>query len=236
VILRHPAGRPLVIGHRGAPAEAPENTLEAFAAAVAAGADLVELDVDEGLVVGHPGRAAAEPLGLDEALAALAATSAGILLDLKLVGREREIAAAVDRHGVGGRVVVSSARRRSPRRLAGEAAALPRALGYPRDRLGAAGLAWPRPLVRASVAAADPVLRAWLPALLVRARADALSLHHALVTRALVGSLHERGMAVIAWTVNDPGRVAALAGLGVDGIVSDDPRMALGVLATLDGR
>lgn len=38
-------GRPLVIAHRGASAYAPENTLAAFRAAVALGADVVELDV-----------------------------------------------------------------------------------------------------------------------------------------------------------------------------------------------
>src|SRR6266511_1473205 len=39
------ADRPLVLGHRGASAEAPENTLAAFRLAVAQGADGVELDV-----------------------------------------------------------------------------------------------------------------------------------------------------------------------------------------------
>src|SRR5512146_3337233 len=38
-------GRPLVLGHRGASAEAPENTLAAFRLAMAQGADGVELDV-----------------------------------------------------------------------------------------------------------------------------------------------------------------------------------------------
>ena len=37
--------RPLVIAHRGARDVAPENTLAAFAAAAAAGADGIELDV-----------------------------------------------------------------------------------------------------------------------------------------------------------------------------------------------
>jgi glycerophosphoryl diester phosphodiesterase len=235
VNLRHPGGRPLVIGHRGAPAEAPENSLEAFAAAVAAGADLVELDVGEGLVVGHPRRRGAETLRLDEALAALAATGVGVQLDLKLTGREREIAAAVARHGLGARVLVSSTRPRSLRRLAGEAPELPRALAYPHDRLGVAALPWPRPVVRASVAAAGPLTAAWLPRLLARARAGAVALHHALVTPALVRGLHEGRAALIAWTVNDPARIAELARLGVDAITSDDPRMALGVLATLDG-
>ena len=47
---RHPhpllaRGRRLVIGHRGSPREAPENTLESFRLALAQGADALELDV-----------------------------------------------------------------------------------------------------------------------------------------------------------------------------------------------
>jgi glycerophosphoryl diester phosphodiesterase len=49
--------RPLVIAHRGASADHPENTLTAFAAAAEAGADLVELDAritaDGAVVVLH---------------------------------------------------------------------------------------------------------------------------------------------------------------------------------------
>ena len=35
----------LIIGHRGAPREAPENSLDSFRAAYAAGADMIELDI-----------------------------------------------------------------------------------------------------------------------------------------------------------------------------------------------
>src|SRR6478735_8478443 len=49
--------RPLVLAHRGASAQAPQNTLEAFALARTLGADGVELDVrhtaDDMLVVHH---------------------------------------------------------------------------------------------------------------------------------------------------------------------------------------
>ena len=55
VNLPRAGGRPLVIGHRGAAAVAPENTLAALAAAVAAGVDLVEFDV----VAGPPARSLA---------------------------------------------------------------------------------------------------------------------------------------------------------------------------------
>jgi len=40
---------------------------------------------------------------------------------------------------------------------------------------------------------------------------------------------------VLGWTANDPASVRRLALLGVDGIVSDDPEMALKTLATLPG-
>ncbi len=45
--LRQTVGQkwPLVVGHRGASADHPENTLESFEGAIVAGADLVELDV-----------------------------------------------------------------------------------------------------------------------------------------------------------------------------------------------
>ena len=39
------ADRPIVVAHRGASVEQPENTIEAFEAAIEAGADAVEFDV-----------------------------------------------------------------------------------------------------------------------------------------------------------------------------------------------
>lgn len=42
---RGPRDRVFVIGHRGAPTESPENTIESFATAIARGADAVEADV-----------------------------------------------------------------------------------------------------------------------------------------------------------------------------------------------
>ena len=113
-----------MIGHRGAAALAPENTLAALEAAVEAGADLVEFDVDDGLLLGHPGVATTEQLRLDDALAYLATTAIGIHLDLKPVGVEAEIGAAVERHGLTSRVIVSSTSVRALRALAGAAPGL----------------------------------------------------------------------------------------------------------------
>jgi glycerophosphoryl diester phosphodiesterase len=225
----------LVIGHRGATG-APENTLEGLAAAVAAGADLVEFDVGPGLVLGHPGKEAPERRPtLEDALGYLAEQEIGIHVDLKLARIEDEVAAAVHRHGVGQRVVVSSTWAAPLRRLARGAPELTRAISYPRDRVGASAIAWPAPVTRWSAAALRSAMPARVPLLLALARADALSLHHALVSRAVVRAAHRRGVAVIAWTVNDPARLERLAALGVDAIVTDDPVRALGVLAQPPG-
>src|SRR5687768_8195818 len=43
--MHNPFPRPLILGHRGAPYDAPENTLASFARALEQGADGVELDV-----------------------------------------------------------------------------------------------------------------------------------------------------------------------------------------------
>lgn len=233
--LRQDGGWPLVIGHRGAAAVSGENTIEGLLAAVAAGADLVEFDVGPGLILGHPGvEAPRQPPTLDQALACLAAHEIGIHVDLKLVGAEAEVAAAVARHGVSARVVISSTSARSLRRLAREAPQLTRVIGYPNDRYGAARIRWPRWVTRSSAAALRSVMPFRASLLLVAARAEALSLHHALVSGAVVRTVHRRGAALLAWTVNDPGRVERLARLGVDAVVTDDPQMARRVLATLD--
>jgi len=223
-----------VIGHRGAPVDAPGNTLEGLAAAVAARADIVEFDVGVGLLLGHPGEQVAQtPVSLEQALAYLAPHPIGIQIDLKRSGIEAQAARAVAASGLSERVIVSSTWAGSLRRLQREAPALTRVIGYPRDRLGAAALPWPAPVSRGAAA----TLRALMPLrarpLLERGAPAALALHHALVSPALLAAAHARGAAVLAWTVNEPGRVERLAELGIDAIVSDDPRMALAVLARL---
>jgi glycerophosphoryl diester phosphodiesterase len=40
-----------------------------------------------------------------------------------------------------------------------------------------------------------------------------------------VAAAHSADVQVIAWTVDVPARIASLADLGVDGIVSNDPRL-----------
>jgi glycerophosphoryl diester phosphodiesterase len=232
--LRRATGRPLVIGHRGAAAVAPENTLAALEAAVAARVDLVEFDISPGLRLGHSlDELPAEELSLDDALEFLKRHGVGVHLDVKLPGYEDEVLAAIRRHGVGERAVVSTSFAVTVRRFARLAPELPRAIGYPRDRLGVSNLSWPRPVQRAGAAALRQAMPARVPVLLRWSRANTLSLHHTLCSRASVATAHRLGAPVLAWTVNDPAGVRRVTAAGVDGIVSDDPEMALATLLAL---
>jgi len=225
--------RPLVIGHRGAAAVAPENTLASLEAAVAARADLVEFDVAADLTLSHsPWEMPGETLDLDGALEYLRAHGCGVHLDLKHVGIEEEAVAAIRRHGLGGRAIVSTAWPRAGRRLAAIAPELPRAIGYPRDRYGISRIRWPAALTAPGAAALRAAMPARVPVMLRWARANVLALHHALVSRAAVRRAHAVGVPVLAWTANDAALVARLGELGVDAIVSDDPAMAVATLET----
>ena len=126
----------LRIGHKGADAIHPGNTLESFAAAVEAGCELIELDVlrprgdfaDGGdwrraaagpaagsgpLLVAHDWGDAGrrDPLTLAQALDAFAAPPLDQVrfdLDLKIAGREDEVAEALRERGLVERAMVST--------------------------------------------------------------------------------------------------------------------------------
>jgi glycerophosphoryl diester phosphodiesterase len=232
--LRRPGERPLVVGHRGAAAVAPANSVAALEAAVAAGADAVEFDVGADLRLAHsPGEALPDAPTLDEALELLAPRPVGLHVDVKGSGHEAAVAAAIRRHGLGERVLVSTARMGSARTFAVLAPDLQRALGYPRDRYGVAGFPWPAALTRGGAALLRAAMPLRVPLLLHRSRATALALHHTLCGPAAVAAAHRRGVPVVGWTANAPGDVERLTAVGVDAIVSDDPAVALGALATL---
>jgi glycerophosphoryl diester phosphodiesterase len=220
-----------VIGHRGAAAVAPENSRAALQAAVVAGADVVEFDISPGLVLGHsPLELPQERMSLDDALEELKPQAIGLHLDVKLPGYEAEVVAAVRRHGLDGRAYFSTAYAQSARRLAAVAPGLGVAIGYPRDRYGVSKAPWPDGAKRAGAAALRQAMPLRVPILLRRARATVLSLHHTLCSRASVAASHRAGAPVLAWTVNDPTGVRRMLAAGVDGIVSDDPEMAMATL------
>jgi glycerophosphoryl diester phosphodiesterase len=223
--------RPLVIGHRGAAAVAPENTLESLRAAVAAGADHVEFDIGPDLRLAHSAQEVPEShVTLDSALDYLKAQGVGVHLDVKEPGYEEPVVAALRRHGLLTNAVFATAYALSSRRLGQLAPDVPRAISYPRDRYGVSHLRWPGVVTRSGAAALRAAFPGRLPLLLNSARADTLSLHHTLCSRSAVRLAHRRGVPVLAWTANDPDAVRRLEELGVDAIVSDDPGMALATL------
>jgi glycerophosphoryl diester phosphodiesterase len=217
------------VGHRGAAALAPENSLAAVEAAAAARVDAVELDVlgrpDGALVLAHGPELPPDAPPLDDALALVAGLGLAVQIDVKLPGLEAGIVAALHRHRLFERSFVSSF---SPQALAAFAAVapeLPRSFTYPEDRLGVSERRLLRPLLVPGLAVLRALLPRRLPRWLRATGASAATLNAGVVSRAAVDVCHELGAAVYVWTVNEPALVRTLLEMGVDGIISDDPRI-----------
>jgi glycerophosphoryl diester phosphodiesterase len=238
------ASGPLVWGHRGASLAHPENTLRALAAALDAGADGVELDVrrcgsGEVVLMHDPtlARTAGDPRRVAEvSFEVLRGLDVGggervptlhEALDL-VRGRDRlldvEVKADDDDRGALCAAVTRTLRARSPA-----------------DRAGVMLSTFdPRALVR---------LLAWLPDVPVALLFDAshtgrvlrylgpalpgvrgVNPEHVLCTPASVARWRRAGLLVTPWTVDDPARLRELAGMGVDGVITNDPAAARAAL------
>jgi len=246
-------GSLIKVGHRGAAALEPENTLRSFEAAVSARVDAIEFDVLDlvagPLVLAHSndlrevshGQAvgtvrdrslaelrelAPELPTLDEALAFFADhPEVGVHVDLKLQSRLDELADALRRHGLSGRTVVSSFHRPSLAVLARAAPGVRIGFTYPEDRHGISRRRSLQPVIRVSLAAFRAVLARRVPAMVASAGAAALMLHHAVVSAAAVERAHTVGAAVWAWTVDLPQELDAMQAAGVDAVITNDPRI-----------
>jgi len=244
----------LRVGHKGADRIVPGNTIESFRAAAEVGVDVIEFDVlrppedfadgsdwrnapagpAEGggpILVAHDWAAAgraAQCLTFDQALDAFTEPPLDTLkldLDIKICGREDEIAEAVRSRGLADRTMTSGTEIQTIRALGELAPELSRGWTIPRvtrdwtkSRIG-------RPLVLAGMA----TLRARLPRR-VREEAsllgvEAIWVHHGLATRALAQAAHDSDCIFVAWTVDDAERMRELAAMGVDGICTNDPRL-----------
>jgi glycerophosphoryl diester phosphodiesterase len=232
--------RTLVIGHRGAPRAAVENTLAGFAAARDQGADGVELDVhrsaDGALIVHHD--ATVEGFGLlaEHSRAEIAAAlpsiptleevfdlCAGMLVNVEIKNsphdadfdpQDRAAGAVVElvaAAGLADSVIVSSFHLPTVDRV--------HALD-PRIPTGYLVVVDPLPLDALEIAH-DHGHRALHPHLAALGEAFA---------PAVAARARELGLALNVWTVNDPQEIVRLARLGIDGIITDTPRVAIDAL------
>ncbi|HZM14547.1 MAG TPA: glycerophosphodiester phosphodiesterase [Candidatus Krumholzibacteria bacterium] len=226
-------GTPLVLGHRGAAAQAPENTLPALELALRLGADGVEVDVqrsaDGVLVLVH---------------------DTDWLRTAGLARRVREVPWGEVRRLDAGAWFGSRFRGVAPPRLEAALESLPDStfvdleIKSPEDDpgLGAAVLAAALPHAERLRFLLTSFDRDCLEALLPRASGIALGLlakalpdpggpllHQALWAPALlekpdhVERVHRAGGQVFAWTVDDPEVAQRLQDLGVEGIITNEP-------------
>jgi glycerophosphoryl diester phosphodiesterase len=229
-----------VLGHRGASAYAPDNTLEAFRLAVAQGADGIETDIRltaDGVMVLHHepdeeglGVFAAHPF--DQVRAALPEiptidemleVAGDMLLNLEIKNdrgqpdydpRQRaaaEVVAWVGEHDLRDRVLVSSFDPEMVLRV--------RVLD---DRIVTGQLLDHRADPNKMLAKVAACGHQWVLPFHQRLRIGGAD---------IIGEAHALGLAVGTWTVDKPSRIRTLAGYGIDAIITNDPRTALEALA-----
>jgi glycerophosphoryl diester phosphodiesterase len=192
----------LVIAHRGASDELPENTLPAFERAIEVGADFVEFDVhaadDGALVVKHDPPRRGEALPSLEQVLDLARGRIGVMVELKSPYRYR-------RHGIVARTlalldddaVVLSFQRAAleeVRRLRPGLRTVQH-VGYGVSIRGAVG--------------------AW-----------AVGFENGRATRRGIARAQRLGFETTVYTVNEPARMLELEALGVTGVFTDRPALA----------
>jgi glycerophosphoryl diester phosphodiesterase len=196
----------LVIAHRGASGELPENTLPAFERAIELGADYVEFDVHadrEGrLVVVHETPAAGRSYPSLQSVLDLCRGRVGAMVELKRPWRYR-------RHDVVARTLA----------LLDEDAVV---LSFQRTALEEARRLRPEIRTMQHVGYSTSIRNA--------TGAWAVGFENTRVTRRGVLAAARLGLETAVYTVNKPERMRELAELGVGGVFSDFPDLALRTL------
>lgn len=257
--LHGPPGGVLRIGHRGAATLAPENTLRSFRAATGIGVDLIEFDVLDlrggPLVLAHSdhleevshgaarGRvrslslealreAAPELPTFDEALAFFVdeAPDVGLHIDLKLRTRHDELAAAIVRHGLEARTVVTGVHVADLLAVGRAAPRVRLGISYPEDKLSISRKPYLWPIVSLGLRSMRASVPMRVPRLARRVGASAVMLQHKLVTASAVERSHAAGLPMWAWTVDEQADYNRVIAAGVDGIITNDPRIFLATL------
>jgi len=215
----------LCIGHRGARAYAPENTLTSFKKALEIGVDAVELDVrrtkDNQLVVIHDADVKrttdGEGLVSELTLKEIKGFSAGsgekiptlqealdfldkkvkVLIELKEAGVEEQVLSIVNEKGLGKNVVIVSFLEDALKKVRELDKDIDTGLIYAKHK--------------------NPINAA------LELKANYLVAFYRFMHTANVQKAHENGLKVVVWTINKPEEVEEYAKKGVDGIASDKP-------------
>lgn len=219
---------PLILGHRGSPFDAPENTLRSFALAIKEGADGVELDVrgtrdgvpvvihddaldrtttGSGLVAEHAWPAlqrltAAALPSLEQAVAWAAGARAWLNVEIKADGVEAATLDALRSAGLLDRTILSS----FDARVVTEIGRL-----EPAARRFYLTYEWDEP-------AQDAV---------AESGAQGVCLHVDAASALTLEVLRNDDLAVIVWTVDSPERVRELLDHGVAGVITNRPAAAV---------
>ena len=211
--------KPVRIGHGGASALVRANTIASFETALEIGVDVIEFDVRAAgrrLVLAHSSLDArrGDPPRLQEALAFLSRPrfdGVALHVDLKQPGTEAGALEALGRFGLLDRALICSHR----------AVILDRVRAL--DPEVQTGFSVGNRLVRRMQRLGD--WRGVVIDALRERRFSALMAFHPLVDERLVADVADTGGEVYAWTVDQAAAMRRLAGIGVAGITSGDPRL-----------
>ena len=234
----------MLFGHRGSRTSAPENTLAAIAIAVDADAYGVEIDVrpcaDGEMVVFHDPTLERVTDKADKRTIAALSLSELRAIDLgggARIPTLREVLAYCRDHSLALNVEL---KRDVPNRRAAVIAAA-RALrsfqlrselwvsSFDPIMLGGFHVLAPTLRIGLLLAHKDKISRRLTP---VARPLGASNIHpeHTLVDAARLSAWRAKRLRVVTWTVNEPDRIAELAAMNVDAIITDDPAMAKAAL------
>jgi glycerophosphoryl diester phosphodiesterase len=229
-----------IIAHRGASAEAPENTLAAFRLAGVQRTDYVELDVQESqdgvVVVVHDSdlmKIGKSPLKIWEAAAEqLRAVDIGSHMDPRFKDeRVPTLAEALAACKGISHVDIELKDYGHNQRLEERVAELVEAAGMENDIVTMS-------LSHEMVAKMKRLRPSWRSGLLTAKAlgdlsgmpADFLAVEKSMATRRFIWAAHRAGKPVYVWTVDDPAQMIRLIGFGVDGLITNRPDVAREVL------
>jgi glycerophosphoryl diester phosphodiesterase len=233
----------VVIAHRGASADAPENTLAAIRMAIDAKADWIEIDVQENadgtVVVFHDKdfkRLGRDPRNIwdvgDEDLSEIDIGSwkSPEFSNERPPTLDQALALCKGRAGV---IIELKYYGKSIRLEEGVIEAVERADMADQVMVMSLELSGVRKIKQLRPTWKTGLLSSVALGNVTRLDVDFLGLNARTTSRRIIREAGRRGVRVYVWTVNDPVDMAALLGRGADGLITDDPQLAREVIDNL---